>query len=194
MLKFEACDDLLLTVAGKLSLPSTCPVCEHTPISAEDCKPNKSLRMTTRAFLKTAEKKRDSLQAKEATPITPIDAKSTATPSVTEQAAPPVEPTTDGNSVPKPTQEQEHVANTHGPTADGQPAATVSAEEVQDDAPSVENKVFTSVNPIESLRFILTGSRTSLLMTKQRETQRIKISKSKIVTARMRKMVTPRRL
>lgn len=47
-------------------------MCEHTPVSAEDCKPNNKLRMTTRAFLKTAEKKRDSSQAKEATPITPI--------------------------------------------------------------------------------------------------------------------------
>lgn len=48
--------------------------------------------MTTRAFLKTAEKKRDSSQAKEATPatpITPVDAKPSVTPAppTTEEVA-----------------------------------------------------------------------------------------------------------
>lgn len=135
--------DLLLTTAGKLSLPSTCPVCEHTPISAEDCKPNKSLRMTTRAFLKTAEKKRDSLQAKEATPVTPIDPKPTAAPTVTDQAAPPSESTAAENSVPVPvpTQEQEKAGDAHDPTIDNHNTDAVSAEGFQDDAPSTENQV-----------------------------------------------------
>jgi hypothetical protein len=61
-----------------LSLPSTCPVCEHTPIAAEDCKPNKSLRTTIKVFLRTEEKKREALRLKDlknspaATPITPV--------------------------------------------------------------------------------------------------------------------------
>lgn len=76
---------LTTSLTGKTTLPSTCPVCEHTPVSVDDCKPNNKLRMTTRAFLKTAEKKRDSSQAKEATPatpITPLDAKPSATPAL----------------------------------------------------------------------------------------------------------------
>lgn len=135
---------LSLTASGKLSLPSTCPVCEHTPISAEDCKPNKSLRMTTRAFLKTAEKKRDSLQAKEITPITPVDAKSSVTPA-SEQAAPPLEPTTEGKLAPAPAQDQEQPSDENGTTANHQNAAAVSAEESQDGAPSTENQVCPTV-------------------------------------------------
>lgn len=59
-------------------------------MSADDCKPNKALRMTTKAFLKTAEKKRDSSQVKESTPLTPVDAKPTSTPTVSDDK-PPVE-------------------------------------------------------------------------------------------------------
>ena len=34
-------------------------MCEHSPLSADDCKPNKALRLTVKAFLKSEEKKRD---------------------------------------------------------------------------------------------------------------------------------------
>lgn len=44
---------------GHSKLPASCPVCEHTPISTEDCKPNKSLRTTIRVYLRTEEKKRE---------------------------------------------------------------------------------------------------------------------------------------
>lgn len=49
----------MLTSLGQASLPTTCPICQHTPISAEDCSPSKSLRLTVRAFLKSEEKKRE---------------------------------------------------------------------------------------------------------------------------------------
>ncbi|KFZ15157.1 hypothetical protein V501_02842 [Pseudogymnoascus sp. VKM F-4519 (FW-2642)] len=58
------------------SLPSSCPVCEHTPVAAEDCKPHKSLRTTIKVFLRTEEKKRVALQAKaikDTPPITPVE-------------------------------------------------------------------------------------------------------------------------
>ncbi|KFX90621.1 hypothetical protein O988_08104, partial [Pseudogymnoascus sp. VKM F-3808] len=58
------------------SLPSSCPVCEHTPVAAEDCKPHKSLRTTIKVFLRTEEKKRLALQAKavkDTPPITPVE-------------------------------------------------------------------------------------------------------------------------
>jgi hypothetical protein len=50
---------------GQSTLPSSCPVCEHTPVAAEDCKPNKSLRTTIKVFLRTEEKKREALKLKE---------------------------------------------------------------------------------------------------------------------------------
>jgi hypothetical protein len=59
---------------GQSALPSSCPVCEHTPLAAEDCKPHKSLRTTIKVFLRTEEKKREALRLKElknTPPVTP---------------------------------------------------------------------------------------------------------------------------
>ncbi|KAJ3475028.1 hypothetical protein NLG97_g9604 [Lecanicillium saksenae] len=59
------------------SLPSSCPVCEHSPLSADDCTPNKSLRTTIKVFLRTAEKKREANKPKEVAepaPETPVEA------------------------------------------------------------------------------------------------------------------------
>lgn len=50
---------------GHSSLPPSCPVCEHSPLSADDCTPNKSLRTTIKVFLRTAEKKREASRPKE---------------------------------------------------------------------------------------------------------------------------------
>ena len=56
------------------TLPSSCPVCEHSPLSADDCKPHKALRTTIKVFLRTEEKKRESSKPKDVptTPITPV--------------------------------------------------------------------------------------------------------------------------
>ncbi|OAQ98730.1 hypothetical protein LLEC1_04021, partial [Akanthomyces lecanii] len=59
------------------SLPSSCPVCEHSPLSADDCTPNKSLRTTIKVFLRTAEKKREANKPKdipEPVPETSVEA------------------------------------------------------------------------------------------------------------------------
>ncbi|GME34906.1 hypothetical protein GTA08_BOTSDO00643 [Neofusicoccum parvum] len=58
------------------SLPDSCPVCSHSPLSADDCKPKKNLRLTVKAYLKSEEKKRDKERAvgiagKPETPVTP---------------------------------------------------------------------------------------------------------------------------
>lgn len=45
--------------SGQISLPESCPVCEHNPVSPDLCKPNKALRTTLKAFLRTEEKKRE---------------------------------------------------------------------------------------------------------------------------------------
>jgi hypothetical protein len=44
---------------GQTSLPDSCPVCDHNPVSPDLCKPNKALRTTLKAFLRTEEKKRE---------------------------------------------------------------------------------------------------------------------------------------
>lgn len=69
--------------SGQASLPDTCPVCAHTPISSDLCKPNKALRTTLKAFLRTEEKKREK-ERQQATPTTPAD----ATPAQQETPAP----------------------------------------------------------------------------------------------------------
>ena len=51
---------------GHSTLPASCPVCEHSPLSADDCKIHKSLRTTVRVFLRSEEKKKDNLKLKEA--------------------------------------------------------------------------------------------------------------------------------
>jgi hypothetical protein len=57
-------------------LPSSCPVCEHSPVSADDCTVYKSLRTTIRVFLKTEEKKREAARPKTngSAPPTPVEA------------------------------------------------------------------------------------------------------------------------
>ncbi|KAL5001286.1 hypothetical protein BDV10DRAFT_14093 [Aspergillus recurvatus] len=53
------CCDQAICENCQASLPDTCPVCAHTPISSDLCKPNKALRTTLKAFLRTEEKKRE---------------------------------------------------------------------------------------------------------------------------------------
>lgn len=65
-----------LTSIGQASLPETCPVCAHTPLSSDLCKPNKALRTTLKAFLRTEEKKRERdrpTASATPAPVTPVD-------------------------------------------------------------------------------------------------------------------------
>jgi hypothetical protein len=85
---------------GHSNLPQSCPVCEHSPLSAADCSPNKSLRTTIRVFLRTAEKKREASRTKESndtTPITPVDAPKPSLPDVGALAAETAEKTADAS-------------------------------------------------------------------------------------------------
>ncbi|KAH1287062.1 hypothetical protein KXW19_006654 [Aspergillus fumigatus] len=71
------CCDQAICENCQISLPETCPVCAHTPISPDLCKPNKALRTTLKAFLRTEEKKREK-ERQSATPaisngVTPAD-------------------------------------------------------------------------------------------------------------------------
>ncbi len=80
----------MVILIGQSTLPSSCPVCGHSPVAAADCKPNKSLRTTIKVFLRTEEKKRETLRLKEeknTPPDTPILAEPTATDTSVEVAA-----------------------------------------------------------------------------------------------------------
>ncbi|KAL4941288.1 hypothetical protein BDV06DRAFT_5432 [Aspergillus oleicola] len=67
--KLPCCDQAICENC-QASLPDTCPVCAHTPLSSDLCKPNKALRTTLKAFLRTEEKKREK-ERQAATPATP---------------------------------------------------------------------------------------------------------------------------
>lgn len=83
-------------------MPETCPVCDHSPISPDLCKPNKALRTTLKAFLRTEEKKREKERPPAApaspstqTPTESVDKQTDAAPSAaadvqaeTEETAP----------------------------------------------------------------------------------------------------------
>lgn len=89
------------TLSGQSNLPVSCPICEHSPLSAEDCNPNKSLRTTIKVFLRTAEKKKEAAKAKEVRESEP-------------EPETPVEPTPAPEAAPetKSTEEQTPVENT----------------------------------------------------------------------------------
>jgi hypothetical protein len=64
------CCDQAICEDCQATLPSSCPVCEHSPLSPDDCKPHKALRTTIKVFLRTAATKR----AKDTPPVTPVEA------------------------------------------------------------------------------------------------------------------------
>lgn len=77
-----------LTFTGSLVLGEECPVCQHTPVNAEDCKPNKNLRTTIKAYIQTEQSKRQKAQrekeAKEgkSAAATPVAVAETSAPAV----------------------------------------------------------------------------------------------------------------
>ena len=82
-----------MALTGHSTLPESCPICSHEPLAADDCKPNKNLRLTVRAYLKSEEKKRDKARQAEAPTPTPAPqvvapvAVPRATPAATENEA-----------------------------------------------------------------------------------------------------------
>ncbi|KAJ5533011.1 hypothetical protein N7494_009563 [Penicillium frequentans] len=72
------CCDQSICESCQSSLVDTCPVCAHSPVSPDLCKPNKALRTTLKAYLRTEEKKRekDRQAAAASTPTIPTPAES----------------------------------------------------------------------------------------------------------------------
>ncbi|KAH7041094.1 uncharacterized protein B0I36DRAFT_379917 [Microdochium trichocladiopsis] len=69
------CCETAICETCQATLPSSCPVCEHSPVSGADCTVYKSLRTTIRVFLKTEEKKREASRPKpsDSAPATPVE-------------------------------------------------------------------------------------------------------------------------
>ncbi|KAI1496724.1 hypothetical protein F5X99DRAFT_58744 [Biscogniauxia marginata] len=74
------------------TLPSSCPVCEHSPVSGDDCTTYKSLRTTIRVFLKTEEKKREASRPKTNGSTPPAPAQATPTPTQSQAPTDPPPP------------------------------------------------------------------------------------------------------
>lgn len=68
--------------SGQSSLPAACPICQHSPLNAEDAKASKSLRLTVAQFLKSIKKKREKAQSAPGGDNTPTLAGEPATPTV----------------------------------------------------------------------------------------------------------------
>ncbi|KAL9030249.1 MAG: hypothetical protein Q9196_001603 [Gyalolechia fulgens] len=60
------CCDQSICESCQSSLPQACPICLHEPVKGEDCRPNKTLRMTIKAFLKKLMTEREKAQKKQA--------------------------------------------------------------------------------------------------------------------------------
>lgn len=58
--KLPCCDSAICATCAN-GLNEVCPVCSHVPVSTGDCRPNRTLRTTVRAWLKTQQAKRSEL-------------------------------------------------------------------------------------------------------------------------------------
>ncbi|KAI1609626.1 hypothetical protein EDD36DRAFT_478051 [Exophiala viscosa] len=54
--KTTCCDTYICESCFNESCDQSCPKCDHKPFTAETCKPNKSIRLTIKSYLKAAEK------------------------------------------------------------------------------------------------------------------------------------------
>jgi hypothetical protein len=123
------CCEQAICESCQSTLPASCPVCEHSPLSADDCKPHKALRTTIKVFLRTEEKKRESSRAKDVatTPITPVEPSPIA---ATAPAIPESAPTAEGTEA---VEQQQSAAEGAGGDAD-------ASAEVQEDEGAVREQ------------------------------------------------------
>lgn len=129
---------------GQASLSDTCPVCAHTPVSPDLCKPNKALRTTLKAFLRTEEKKREKDRQSAAPPTPTIP-----TPAASEPAAEDAAPKNDvderaqveTSEVPLPAETQTEEATSEPPPAESAVNGTAVNDTAEPgDSESVEPK------------------------------------------------------
>lgn len=130
---------------GQTSLSDTCPVCAHTPVSPDLCKPNKALRTTLKAFLRTEEKKREKERQSAAPPTptipTPVESEAPVETSVEQTPVeatpaenvevPPVKPKTDRAATEAPPTDTPAEKHVNGDAVEsGEPAAEVLSQQI----------------------------------------------------------------
>lgn len=147
----------ILTVLGQGALPESCPVCAHSPLDAALCKPNKALRTTLKAFLRTEEKKRE----RERPSSKPVDSPTPApapapvpTETPTEESTPVVEPQkANGVSEQQTTQQPENNAPVDGAVEEKAEPALAESSTVdpatQNETPTIEPVSFQDAGTVD---------------------------------------------
>ncbi|KXJ97507.1 hypothetical protein Micbo1qcDRAFT_230148 [Microdochium bolleyi] len=129
------CCETAICETCQSTLPTSCPVCEHSPVSGDDCTVYKSLRTTIRVFLKTEEKKREASRPKlsDSAPQTPVEA---STPTTAIQATSENVPNTtaDEASARQPFEPSEELVPTKDVQLD-EHSQVVAAGDAQEQAP-----------------------------------------------------------
>ncbi|KAJ5108152.1 hypothetical protein N7456_004827 [Penicillium angulare] len=160
------CCDQSICEPCQTSLSDTCPVCAHTPVSPDLCKPNKALRTTLKAYLRTEEKKREKERQANAPPTptipTPVESEQVtadnsngqtlteSAPAEAPLALATQEPTSEHPAAESgPSQEAENIADVIGQTVE-QPVAE-SAEAAGDQAPEPATSADTNAPPIDGV-------------------------------------------
>ncbi|CAG7920208.1 unnamed protein product [Penicillium olsonii] len=129
------CCDQSICETCQASLSDTCPVCTHTPVSPDLCKPNKALRTTLKAFLRTEEKKREKDRQSAAAPSNdpPADASSAET--APQNGEPGTAATVDVPAPTEPTQSSSGSLEETSPAVNT-PTATAAGQSVAEPAPT----------------------------------------------------------
>ncbi|KAF2126094.1 hypothetical protein P153DRAFT_399556 [Dothidotthia symphoricarpi CBS 119687] len=124
--KLLCCNKAICTQCqDKLEFPTTCPSCDHSPLEADSCTPNKSLRNTMRIWLQKQKKKEDAKAIRAATP--PVE---------TAPVIPEAQPA--GEAADKPVESVEETPKLEQVQADEATAAANDAEEVVQRAGSAD--------------------------------------------------------
>ncbi|KAL8709344.1 MAG: hypothetical protein Q9220_005937 [cf. Caloplaca sp. 1 TL-2023] len=85
-LRCAACNRLATNAFRQSSLPQACPICLHEPVKAEDCRPNKTLRMTIKAFLRKLATEQEKARKKQSVETAAVTPDTTSAPATGEHA------------------------------------------------------------------------------------------------------------
>lgn len=140
------------TNTGQSSLPTTCPICEHSPLSAEDCTVHRSLRTTIRVFIRTEEKKRESLKVKEAEPESQPEPEPA---SAATEAAPETQPENSTTGVAHVNASDATPAQSQVTVPEGQEAENGAAPTEGADVPSADAGAADTAEEIKTVGLIL---------------------------------------
>lgn len=155
---------------GQSSLPEACPICQHSPLNAEDAKPSKSLRLTVAQFLKSIKKKREKVQTASGGDVTPAQTAEPSTPVVDAIPAAAVDATLEPSESLNASVESAETPVPHDQQADYNPKQEVeaTAERVaEEDAELHELEATAAVTRPNQVRSTLTFAPVTTLTQEQ---------------------------